>query len=307
MDFLKMTECQSDMPNCPSFKNDCCPFDVYENPQTGVMSVIQQGGNPGPNQVFVDGDMCCEDAALLAGLTLGCMQLDLTSLPGVRVIRTGTGWRSLAGPVSIPTNPPFVVPRLTVDPSDPGDPPPISNEDEPGWIEIEDPELPPEEITDLPGLEDIPEDGGPIDQPEGPATGTRWILESVTPSHTKFPAGWNYSSGSATGTIYNGDRFQITWTPPPQQIDSNGFNMSLNVQATAAGPKNAIAGLVSVSSSGLDSDTPSDQRQAYATGTGNASASKSMHFKPVQNAYTVEVKVGVMWEVSYTYAYRRAD
>jgi hypothetical protein len=158
-------------------------------------------------------------------------------------------------------------------------------------------------------IEEIPEDQNPFGNEEQlpPATGQRWILESVTPSHTTFPAGWNYSSGSATGTIYNGDRFQITWTPPPPQIDSNGFSISLNVQATTAVPSNSIAGLVSVSTSGLDSDTPSDQRQAYATGTGNASASKSIHFKPVQNAYSVEVNVGVMWEVSYTYLYRRAD
>jgi hypothetical protein len=182
MDFLKMTECQGETPLCPKFKNDCCKFAVYLNRQTGIFSVIREGGNAGPGQLIVQGDLCCEDAALLAGIPLGCTQLDLVSKPGNRVVRTEDGWASPMGPVTIETNPPFVVGQSPGgrpvpndwfelpedgeipidDPDDPYEPPDDIEDLPPDEIEISPPgeieDLPPGEIEGLPPgeIEDLP-------------------------------------------------------------------------------------------------------------------------------------------------------
>ncbi|MCI0415276.1 hypothetical protein L0222_21090 [bacterium] len=88
------------------------------------------------------------------------------------------------------------------------------------------------------------EDGNiPVDQ-KPPAAGPRWILESVTQTPSTPPKGWSCSSGSASLQVYNGDKFSFSWTPPPQQIDANGFSTSISVQATAAGPNNRISRLI---------------------------------------------------------------
>jgi hypothetical protein len=146
--------------------------------------------------------------------------------------------------------------------------------------------------------------------PGGGGTGS-WTLVSVTvspedPNKVWGNHEWTYSgqSPSAHYSIYNG-AFQVdyNWTPPPQQFNSNGFTVSLNVKGTATGGQ-AISGIISVSTSGVASDTQGDQ-SAYAAGTGSASAQKSLTFKPT-NSSDVEVKVSLGWgSVTYTYKYRR--
>jgi len=70
----------------------------------------------------------------------------------------------------------------------------------------------------------------PVNKPQA---AHRWVLESVTVSPEIPPQGWTYSaqSSSANYVIYNGDKADFQWTPPPQQVDSNGFTVSLSVQA----------------------------------------------------------------------------
>ena len=90
-----------------------------------------------------------------------------------------------------------------------------------------------------------------------------WVLDSVTvspknPKETWTHNEWSYSvqSPSAHYSIYDGAyQVDFNWTPPPQQFNSNGFTVSLNVQAKTTGGQD-IAALISVSGSGLTSDTP---------------------------------------------------
>jgi len=162
---------------------------------------------------------------------------------------------------------------------------------------------------DLGGIEEIPEDGeNPVDQKKGPVTGSQWILESVTQSPATPPQGWSYSSGSASLQIYNGDRASFTWTPPPQQIDSNGFTISMSAQGNPAAPNGRLAALIGVSTSGLQSDTPSDEWSAYAkSDSGPSSAQKSVTFKPGGSYSDIEVNINIQWAIKFTYKYRRAN
>jgi hypothetical protein len=324
MDFLKMSQCQGELPNCPKFKNDCCKFSLYLNPQTGAFSVAQQGNNPPGGTLLVRSDMCCEDAAMEAGLALGCTQLDLTSVPGTRVVITENGWRSLTGPVTIASNPPLVIATLGATTNKPGII--VQNDDEPGWIfdDGDDNWIDPGEVEDgstTTGGDDgddpwigtgETEDGstttGGDDGIIKPPGAGRWVLESVTPSPVTPPQGWSYSSGSASLQIYNGDRATFSWTPPPQQFDSNGFTVSLSAQGNPATPTGRFTALISVDGSGLQSDTPSEEWSAYAKAdSGSSSATKSVTFKPVASSSTIEVTITIQWAIKFTYAYRKAD
>jgi hypothetical protein len=151
-------------------------------------------------------------------------------------------------------------------------------------------------------------DGAPKPQP----TVQRWILETVTVSPTTPDKGWSYSgqqSSSARLTIYNGDKADLQWTPPPQQIDSNGFTVALSARGTPADPKGRLAALIGISVVGLDADLPSKEWSAYAVAeSGPSSASKSVTFKPSASANEVEVKIGLMWgSLGFTYKYRKAS
>ena len=139
-----------------------------------------------------------------------------------------------------------------------------------------------------------------------PRLAERWVLESVTVSPETPPQGWTYSaqSSSAHYTIYNGDKADFQWTPPPQQIDATGFTVSLNVQARPI-PNNRLAAIISVSGAGLNTDTPRDDQSAYAkaeSGTA-ASAQASVTFKPTANSTGLELKIGMMWAITFTYKY----
>ena len=145
---------------------------------------------------------------------------------------------------------------------------------------------------------------------DGSGTGG-WTLVSATvspedPNKVWGNHEWTYSgmSPAAQYSIYNGAyKVNYSRTPPTQQFNSNGFTVSLNVNATATAG-NAISGLISVSGSGLTSDT--EDKTAYAKGTGSASASKAVNFKPASNYSDIEVKVVLAWgSVTYTYKYKR--
>ena len=140
----------------------------------------------------------------------------------------------------------------------------------------------------------------------------RWILEAVTVSPTTPDKGWSYSgqqSSSARLRVYNGDQADLQWTPPPQQIDSNGFTIALSARGTPADPKGRVAALIGISVVGLESDLPSKEWNAYAVAeSGPSSASKSVTFKPSASPDEIEVKVGLMWgSLDFTYKYRKAS
>lgn len=146
----------------------------------------------------------------------------------------------------------------------------------------------------------------PVNKPQA---AHRWVLESVTVSPEIPPQGWTYSaqSSSANYVIYNGDKADFQWTPPPQQVDSNGFTVSLSVQARPT-PNNRLAAIISVSGAGLNTDTPRDNQSAYAKAESGsaASAQASVTFKPTPNATALELKIGMMWAITFTYKYRRS-
>ncbi|CAN5582726.1 hypothetical protein BH20ACI3_BH20ACI3_38060 [soil metagenome] len=193
--------------------------------------------------------------------------------------------------------------------------------------------------TARPQVEEIPEEavrpnrartgenpGSVIGTAQQPSTqrqpiGERWILESATVSpenpRVTWPDGtWTYSaeSSSAHYSIYNGGiQADFQWTPPPQQIDSNGFTVSLSVQATD-GTGGRITMGISVSGSGLNSDTPNDEEHRSASasadkmaGRPSANAQKSVTFKPIPNTNEIEVRVHMGWAVTFTYKYRRVQ
>jgi len=113
LDMLRLTDCPAETPACNSFRNDCCKMDVFQNPSTKAFTVVNAGDNPGPGVILVRSRLCCEDAALLSGIALPCLDLKLASVPGAIVRKTHSGFVSLAGPITIPSTPPIVIPSLS--------------------------------------------------------------------------------------------------------------------------------------------------------------------------------------------------
>jgi hypothetical protein len=134
-----------------------------------------------------------------------------------------------------------------------------------------------------------------------------WTLVSVTTIPEKPDPGWSFNAqgGTAHWDIYNGDKADFQWTAPPQQFNSNGFTVSLNVQSHPL-PNGRLAALIGVGSSSLTSDNPNEQ-SAYANPpSGPSSASKSVNFKPTSSASEIEVRVELMWgSVKCYYKYRK--
>lgn len=151
-------------------------------------------------------------------------------------------------------------------------------------------------------------------QPAGNQPGGVWNLVAVTVSpETPSRSGgviWDYTTqgSSATYALYNGDKASFQWTRPPQQIDGNGFSVSISVWSNPA-PRSRLHAVISVSGSGLNTDAPSDQQGASAHGENGSPASdqKSVRFTPQPNASEIEVVVAFHWSVRYTYKYRRAQ
>ncbi len=137
-------------------------------------------------------------------------------------------------------------------------------------------------------------------------TGT-WTLVSVTTAPATPGQGWSFNAqgGTAHWDIYNGDKADFQWTPPPQQFNSNGFTVSLNVQSRPL-PNSRLAALIGVGAYGLTSNNPNEQ-SAYANAPEvNASASRSISFKPTSGASEIEVKIELMWgSVKCYYKYRK--
>ena len=146
-----------------------------------------------------------------------------------------------------------------------------------------------------------------------PARGV-WTLVSTTVSPeipAKGAVTWEYTSqgSSAHYTLYNGDKANFQWTPPPQQIDSNGFTVSLSVEGIPGPNSHTIAVFMNVSGPrGLISDTPVDQQGAYVKAeNGRRAAQKSVAFTPMPIASELEVSITLFGSITYTYKYRRAQ
>jgi hypothetical protein len=178
-------------------------------------------------------------------------------------------------------------------------------------------------ITKKPGGNVTEDDGGIIDDGDDEIVtpkrtpsrdgGGQWTLISVTaiPETPNQTGGnkWSYNaqSSSANLFVYNGDKHNFQWTKPPQQIDGNGFTVSLNVQCQSQ-PNNRCASLIGVAGVGLESDTSGGERKAEAYGENGAlgRGQKSVTFKPIPNSNELEVRVEMMWgAVKFIYKYRR--
>jgi hypothetical protein len=112
LDRLRTQSCSAEGAACNKFDNDCCLFNVYRNVSTNTFSVAAVEENPGPGFILEKPGLCCEDAAVYAGIAIPCGDLRLASVPGGVVRKTGNGFVSLMGPVTIPTNPPTEFPGL---------------------------------------------------------------------------------------------------------------------------------------------------------------------------------------------------
>lgn len=142
-----------------------------------------------------------------------------------------------------------------------------------------------------------------------PSTGGRWTLVSVTAIPETPPQGYSYSaqSTSANFVVYNGDKHDFQWTKPPQQIDANGFTVSLSAHCQSA---SRCASLIGVGGSGIESDTPRGEWLTTANGENGSAGSgqKSVTFKPTPNSNELEVRVELMWgAVRFIYKYQRAE
>jgi hypothetical protein len=163
----------------------------------------------------------------------------------------------------------------------------------------------------IPQVEDIPdEDPQPAVTKPQPVANAQWILESVAVFPAKPDPGWSFGGSQASSaqlTVYNGDKAVFQWTPPPQQIGTNGFPVSLSAQGQPANPAGTVAALISVTATGLEANLPSNEWSAYArTESGPSSASKQLNFKLIPSAYEVTVQVSLMWGgLGFIYKYRK--
>jgi hypothetical protein len=113
LDVLRLSLAMGPGNNAPNFRDYCCQVDIWENAQTGQVSITLDGQPAGfgfalssLNQPL----MCCEDAAFAIGSDpLGCTGVPLMSVPGSVVSMTPAGPVAATGTVTIPTNPPVVV------------------------------------------------------------------------------------------------------------------------------------------------------------------------------------------------------
>ena len=258
-----------------SFTNYCCrDYSVWRNSSTGAMSVVAgKFSTGGFGWMLEKADLCCEEAEALAGIPGACSGSQAPPL-GPNVRRT---------PGVTNTN-------TTIAGNDGG-----TNSNGGGVV------------TNTPIVM-------PTQPPSTPAVSNRWTLVSVTaiPETPDQKMGWSYGGAQASSAnmkVYNGTTFDFQWTKPPAQIDENGFTISLNIQCQ---PQNepGCSGILGVSGSGIESDTPRGQWLAEANGRNGApgSGQKSVTFRPSPNANELEVEIGMMWgAVRFVYKYRRAE
>lgn len=139
--------------------------------------------------------------------------------------------------------------------------------------------------------------------------GGRWNLVSVTVDPETPPQGWSYNtqSISAHQDQYNGNKVDFEWTKPPQQMDSNGFTINLNVKQQPI-PNNVMSSIIGVSGNGITSNAVGDELSANAISTPGASANaqRSITFKPNPDSKEIDVQIGMMWgAVKFIYKYSR--
>ncbi|MBL7725133.1 MAG: hypothetical protein JNK27_13355 [Chitinophagaceae bacterium] len=138
-----------------------------------------------------------------------------------------------------------------------------------------------------------------------PVAGT-WTLVSVTTSPENPGKAWNLNArgGTAHMDVGNGDKGDFQWTAPPQQFNSNGFTMSVNVQSKPA-PNSRLAALIDVGGYGFTTDSP--DKSAYATPpSGPANASRSFLVKPNTSSSEIEIRVELMWgDIKIYYKYKK--
>lgn len=132
-----------------------------------------------------------------------------------------------------------------------------------------------------------------------------WVLVSAT-AYPPQRSDWTYSpqSGTSHMDLYNGDKGDFQWTPPPQQFGSNGFTMNLSVQSKPA-PNSRMALLIAVGTSGLNSSNP-NKHSAYANAPAEkASDATSVTFTP-SGSSDIEVRVELNWgDVKIIYKYKK--
>ena len=137
--------------------------------------------------------------------------------------------------------------------------------------------------------------------------GATWSLVETIPHPDKPAQGWSFSNGAAHMDVYQGDKADFQWTPPPSTFGKEGFTISLTATAQPV-PKGRMAILMGARGYSMESDTPSDQRSlSVNTEDGKAaSQSKSIRFTPSGTPNEIEVEVGLMWgSVWYTYKYKK--
>lgn len=255
------------------FTSYCCrDYSVWRNMSTRAMSVVAgKNSTGGFGWMLEKANLCCEEAEALAGIPGACSGSQAPPLgPIVRSTPrvTNTNTTIVGNDGGTNSNGEVVTKPPFVMPTQPPPPPPVSGR----WILVS--------TTVAP---DPPAQGG----------GNKWS--------------YNAQSSSARYEIYNGDAHDFQWTKPPQQIDANGFTITLNVQCQS---QNLCASLLGVGGSGIESDTPRGEWLAAANGKNGApgSGQKSVTFKPSPNANELEVEIGMMWgAVRFVYKYQRAQ
>jgi hypothetical protein len=146
---------------------------------------------------------------------------------------------------------------------------------------------------------------------KNPPVAGRWNLVSVkvVPETYKQFGNYNSQSTSARLDLGNGDISDFQWTKPPQQIDENGFTVSLSVQCQS---KTRCASTIGAGADtgGLTSDTPRNESGAEAKGENGSSGSgqKTVTFKPQANWDEIVFVIGLNWgSVHFYYKYQRAN
>ncbi len=130
-----------------------------------------------------------------------------------------------------------------------------------------------------------------------------WVLVSTT-TYPQNPQGWKIGSGSAHLDVYQGDKGDFTWTPPPGQFNNSGFDMSLSAQATPANAGGTVSLLICVGADDLKSSKEDKCVQALAPN--RSSASTQFHLTPMSAYSEIEVKVDLMWGGAGTiYKYKK--
>jgi hypothetical protein len=329
-----MTEADADKMG-PGFESSCCrDWSVFKNSQTGGFSVgrTDPASGPQPGQLtMVSPSQCCETAFNMAfGVNVGqirdCRNLQLST--GVTVtLRPNGVFEPIGGGMgSVKTSTALNGTTLTYYPK--GSAQECQSDCQRNarckgftWIHAGtynagDPAMcyllsAVTGTSTAKGHTSAVKAGTSLDPKPGPKPpdpqpiSGHWALQSVTVSPEtppRFEASfWSYSkqSTSAQFSLGNNQSASFQWSPPPQQVDGNGFTISINAQS----PK--FESTMGVTVSGLQGENIGFEVGPVHSPT---SKSKSTTFKPYPNSSELEVKVSLAYgAVSFVYKYRRAQ